>query len=142
MKWIKYVQYVLIVLSIVALATMFFLPQVDFKGEMAPDPSWLMYWMYLVVAVAVIIAIASPIVDLISNPKSAIRALIGIGIVAVVVGISYALSSDVPVVNSGGGFFDNPFSLKFSDTVIFSAYIVLGGVVLSILFSEIKNAFK
>lgn len=142
MKWIKYVQYVLFALSIVAFASLFFLPQMEYKGEMHAETDMFLWWAYAILVIGIIAALISPIKNLFSSPKSAITALIGLVVAAAVIGGCYALSSAAPVPNSAGGFFEDAFELKFTDTVLYIAYLALGASVISILFGEVKNLLK
>ncbi len=142
MKWIKYVEYVLFLISIVAFASLFFLPQVQHMGDMHANPEWIMWWMYAIVIIGVIAALISPVKNLFSSPKAALKALVGLVFAAAVVGGCYALSSATPVPNSAGGFFENVFDLKFTDTMLYLTYLVGGVSILVILVGEIRNAIK
>jgi len=142
MKWIKYVEYVLFLISIVAFASLFFLPQVQHMGDMHANPEWIMWWMYAIVIIGVIAALISPVKNLFSSPKAALKALVGLVLAAAVVGGCYALSSATPVPNSAGGFFENVFDLKFTDTMLYLTYLVGGVSILVILVGEIRNAIK
>lgn len=142
MKWIKYVQYVLFAVSIVAFASLFFLPQMEYKGEMHAQTDWMLWWAYAILVIGIIAALISPIKNLFSSPKSALTALIGLVVAAAVIGGCYALSSAAPVPNSAGGFFEDAFELKFTDTVLFVGYLALAGGVISILVGEIRNILK
>ncbi len=142
MKWVKYVEYVLFAITIVCFASLFFLPKVEHMGDMHANCEWMMWWMYGIVIIGIIAALISPIKNMITNPKAAIKALIGLVVAVVIVGGCYALSSAAPVPNSAGGFFEDAFELRFTDTVLYIAYLALGGCVLAILAGTVKNAIK
>lgn len=142
MKWVKYVEYVLFAISIVCFASLFFLPQVQHMGDMHADCEWILWWMYGIVGIGIVAALASPVKNLFTTPKAAIKALVGLVVAAAVIGGCYALSSAAPVPNSAGGFFEDAFELKFTDTVIYLTYLVAGVSILSILAGEIRNAIK
>lgn len=142
MKWVKYVEYVLFAISIVCFASLFFLPQVQHMGDMHADCEWILWWMYGIVGIGIVAALASPVKNLFTTPKAAIKALVGLVVAAAVIGGCYALSSAAPVPNSAGGFFEDVFELKFTDTVIYLTYLVAGVSILSILAGEIRNAIK
>ena len=142
MKWVKYVEYVLFAAAIVCFASLFFLPKVQHMGDMHADVEWMMMLTYAIVAIGVVCALISPIKNLFSSPKAALKALVGLVVAAAVIGGCYALSSAAPVPNSAGGFFEDAFDLKFTDTALFLAYLALGVSVLSILAGEIRNALK
>ena len=142
MKWVKYVEYALFAISIVCFASLFFLPQVQHMGDMHADCEWILWWMYGIVGIGIVAALASPVKNLFTSPKAAIKALVGLVVAAAVIGGCYALSSAAPVPNSAGGFFEDVFELKFTDTVIYLTYLVAGVSILSILAGEIRNAIK
>lgn len=142
MKWVKYVEYVLFAITIVCLASLFFLPKVAHMGDMHADCEWVLWWLYGIVAIGIVAALLSPIKNMITNPKAALKTLIGLVVAVAVIGGCYALSSAAPVPNSAGGFFENAFELKFTDTVLYLAYLVLGVSILSILAGSFKSAIK
>lgn len=142
MKWVKYVEYALFAITIVCFASLFFLPKVEHMGEVHANCEWMMWWMYGIVIIGIIAALISPVKNMITNPKAAIKALIGLVVAVVIVGGCYALSSAAPVPNSAGGFFEDAFELRFTDTVLYIAYLALGGCVLAILAGTVKNAIK
>lgn len=142
MKWVKYVEYALFAISIVCFASLFFLPQVQHMGDMHADCEWMLWWLYGIVGIGIVAALASPVKNLFTTPKAAIKALVGLVVAAAVIGGCYALSSAAPVPNSAGGFFEDAFELKFTDTVIYLTYLVAGVSILSILVGEIRNAIK
>ncbi len=142
MKWVKYVEYVLFAISIVCFASLFFLPQVQHMGDMHADCEWILWWMYGIVGIGIVAALISPIKNLFTTPKAALKALVGLVVAAAVIGGCYALSSAAPVPNSAGGFFENAFELKFTDTALYLAYLALGVSVLAIIAGEVRNAIK
>ena len=142
MKWVKYVEYVLFAITIVCLASLFFLPKVAHMGDMHADCEWILWWLYGIVAIGIVAALLSPIKNMITNPKAALKTLIGLVVAVAVIGGCYALSSAAPVPNSAGGFFEDVFDLKFTDTVLYLAYLAAGVSILSILVGEIRNAIK
>ncbi len=142
MKWVKYVEYVLFAITIVCFASLFFLPQVQHMGDMHANCEWMLLWVYGIVIIGLVAALISPVKNMITNPKTAIKALVAIIAVAALVGGCYALSSAAPVPNSAGGFFEDVFELRFTDTILYIAYLALGGSILSILAGTIRNAIK
>lgn len=142
MKWIKYVEYVLFLVTILAFASLFFLPQVQHMGDMHANPDWMMWWMYAIVIIGVVAALISPVKNLFTSPKAALTTLVGLVVAAAVVGGCYALSSAAPVPNSAGGYFENVFDLRFTDTMLYLTYLVGGVSILAIVVGEIRNAIK
>lgn len=142
MKWVKYVEYVLFIITIVCFASLFFLPQVQHMGDMHADCEWMMWWMYGIVIIGVIAALISPVKNLFTSPKSALTTLVGLVVAALVIGGCWMISSAAPVPNSAGGFFEDVFDLKFTDTILYVTYLVGGISILSILVGEIRSAIK
>ena len=87
-------------------------------------------------------ALISPVKNLFTSPKAALTTLIGLIVVALIIGGAWMLSSAAPVPNSAGGFFEDAFELKFTDTLIYVTYLVGGVSLLAILAGEIRNAIK
>lgn len=128
MKYIPIIKYVFLAFSVLTI--------IIFNVDL------MLYWMYVILALTFVAALASPILNIVQNPKGAIRSVIGLLLVLVVLAISYALASDVPVVNSGGDVYDDPTTLKLSDMGLYSMYIALIGSILAIIYGEIRSALK
>ncbi|MBE5034547.1 hypothetical protein [Gallalistipes aquisgranensis] len=133
MKNLSIIQYILIAISVITVA-MYFLG----LGDVDP----MLIWGYILLGIAVAAVIILPLFNLVKNPKGAVRSLVGLGIVVVLAAICYALSSDAPVVNSAGGFFEDSAVLKISDTGLYLTYIALAVAILAAIGGEIRNAFK
>ena len=93
---------------------------------------------YILLAVAAAAAIIFPILQLAQNPKGAKGALIGIVLLAVVVGISFGLASDV-----------NPSKMELSPegakqvgAGLYAVYILGAVAILSIVYSEVSKIIK
>ncbi len=93
---------------------------------------------YILLAVAVLAAVVFPVIQLVRSPKNAKQALIGVGALIVVVGISYALGSG-----------DNPSNMDITeeaarqvDTGLFAFYILAAVAVLSLVYSEVAKLLK
>ncbi len=133
MKNLSIIQYILIAISVITVA-MYFLG--------LGDVDQMLIWGYILLGIEVAAVIILPLFNLVKNPKGAVRSLVGLGIVVVLAAICYALSSDAPVVNSAGGFFEDSAVLKISDTGLYLTYIALAVAILAAIGGEIRNAFK
>ena len=84
-----------------------------------------------------------PLINLVTNLKSAKRGLLVLLGVAVLIFIAYSLASNEVLEIPGYSGGDNvPKTLKISGTGLFITYILAGLAVLSILYSEISKYFK
>lgn len=134
MKWTKYVQLVLLVICVAVFA--YFLVQ----GEAAVGA--MLTWAYIILGLALAAAVVFPLVGMFSNPKGAVRTLIGLVVaVAAIFGL-YSLASADPMMLPNGDVFDNATTLKLTDTGLYIAYLVLAAAFATILFGELKSAFK
>ncbi len=136
MKYLPIIKYVLLIVSAVLLA--FGMGQGE--GSVALDV--MLVWSLVMVLLTIALTIIMPLVAVFQNPKSAVRSLIGLGILVVVFLISYALATDDPIRLASGKIMDDSFELKFSDTSLWMTYITFAGVILSILYGELYKVFK
>lgn len=93
---------------------------------------------YILLAVAVAAAVIFPILQLAQNPKGAKGALIGIVLLAVVIGISFGLASDV-----------NPSKMELTPEAakqvgagLYAVYILGAVAIVSIVYSEVSKIIK
>lgn len=134
-KSLSLLQYVLIGVSALSVATMFFLTDDQSVGIM-------LIWAYILMALAIGITVVLPLINLVKDPQGALRSLLGLAVIVVVLGISFAISSDEPIINSAGGFFENSMELKLSDTGLFATYAAMVVAIVVVVGGEIRNSFK
>ncbi len=139
MKWIKYIQYLFVAISVATLAYLVFSMT---QGNEAAGVDIMLKWAYVSLAVAIIVSLVFPIANLFSNPKGAGKTLLYLLACVVIIGGCYMMSSTEPVVNSAGGFFEDPFTLKITDTGLYTAYITLVITAVAAIGSEIFAALK
>lgn len=100
-------------------------------------------WAYILFFIAAVIALIFPLFYVILNPRSALRTVIILGIIAVLVFISYQLASDeILSLQQYTGPDNVPGTLKRVGTGIILTYILAGLAVLGILVTEISKIFK
>jgi len=139
MKYISYVRYALMGISI--LFALIFLGTMDQNLGEYPYIDLLLRWTYIMLGVSISAMVLLPILGMIQDPKSAVRSLVGVGIVAVIVAICYAFSDASPVITQSKEF-TNPIELRLSDTGLFATYVALAIAVISIFAGEIYKFFK
>lgn len=133
MKWIKYVEYLLLAIC-VAVFVIFLI-----QGQAAVG--LMLNWMYIILGLALIVAIVFPLIGLFSNPKGALKTLILLVICAGIVFACYAIAGTDPITLSDNTVVDNTFTLKVTDAGLYLAYIAFAGAVLTVIFGEVRNAF-
>jgi hypothetical protein len=101
-------------------------------------------WAYILVLLTAIAAIVFPLVSVFSNPKALIRLAGVLVAAAVLVVVSYVLSSATPIdiIGYTGTANSDPSTLKMVDTTLFVTYMLFGIALLSILYAIVSRAFK
>lgn len=150
-KYIKILLYVLLGLGL-AVFVYFLVTTISYRQPSDEFPlgtvgqamgaGVMLWYAYIVFGIGIVVALIFPLINIIKNPKGASRSLIGLGIMVLIILISYFMSSTAPVPNSAGGFFTEPFPLRLADIGLYSGYIMLVLAFLAIIAGEIKSAFK
>lgn len=101
-------------------------------------------WAYILILCTALAALIFPLISVLSNPKALIRMAIVIAGGAVLVLVSYFMSSASPmdIIGYTGTGNSDPSTLKLVDTVLFVTYILFGMALASILYAIISKAFK
>ncbi|MCH7658149.1 MAG: hypothetical protein IIB05_07500 [Bacteroidetes bacterium] len=146
-KIISIILYVLMGISIILVAVFYFGKLVPgTEGTNMEEPvitGKFLLWAAILVIVTAGLAIIFPIINLISNPRSAKKGLFIILGVVILIFIAYSLASNEVLEIPGYTGKDNvPGTLKFAGTGLFTTYILGGLATLSILFSEVLKYFK
>ena len=133
MKYISYVRYALILITIVV---------VTMGITSNPEDVDAMLWFGQGLTIFTMLTlIGMSAYSSTKNPKAAGRSLIGLVIILAVIGLSYALADTTPIVTAAN-VFDNKSDLLIADTGLISTYIVAVFAVLAILGTETYNFFK
>ncbi len=114
--------------------------QIDIYGGIL---DMIMYWAYILFGIAAISALIFPIINMVSQPKEAVKTLISVAVVAVFVLIAYMLADDTVLNLPGYEGADNvPATLKFSGMMLWTAYLLFAGVIVSIIYAEVSKMIK
>ena len=135
------VLYILIAISVV-LGLMFYLgPTEIIAGEDAPSfTSTFLVWTVILFGIAVLVALSSAVVSMISNPKVLVRSFISVGIIAVIFLLVYVLSAGEPM--SVKDIEVTASTSKWVSTGLNFTYLLGGVAIVGMVFSEIYRAFK
>ncbi len=93
---------------------------------------------YILLAVATLAAVVFPIIQLAQNPKNAKGALVGIGALVVVVGISYVLAAD----NNPSNIEITADAAKQVGTGLYAFYLLSAVAIVAVVYSEVAKFFK
>jgi hypothetical protein len=142
--YLSYVLYLLLAATLVYAGLFYFGGEV--QDATLPTPLYtetFLNWGKILLVAAAAIAILFEIVNMILHPKAAIRSLVSIALLGVVVLVAYSMGDGTPLQMVGYKGSDNvPSMLILGDTFLYTTYILIGGALVSILFSEVSRIFK
>lgn len=139
MKYLSIIKYILLIVSAILVMAGAVLGLEDSESAAL---NMMLVWSFVMIVLTIVLTVVMPLITVFQNPKSAVRSLIGLGLIVVVFLISYALATDDPITLASGKVIDDSFALKFSDTALWATYIAFAGVILSILYGELYKVFK
>ncbi len=91
--------------------------------DFGPMMDIMIYWVYILLGIAILAAVGIPLVGMITNPKRGLKTLISVVILGVILFAAYQLGSGEELELAGYSGPDNIYSrLKLTDMVIFSVY--------------------
>lgn len=143
-KILKIVTIVMFAITVVILG--FFIFGGEVPDQIYTTPVYtasLLNWAYILFIIAVVAALIFPIVRLFTRPKQAMKSFIGLGVLVIVVLIAYAMADGTPMNIIGYSGPDNvPSRLIFSDTIIYTMYILFGGAIIAIFATELMRKLR
>ncbi len=101
-------------------------------------------WAYILLIITALAALVFPLINVVTNPRALLQTLALLAGAAVLILIAYVISNDTPIQILGYAGTDNedPVTLKWVGTALFTTYMLFGLALLSILYSEIAKLFK
>lgn len=140
MNSIKFIGYGLLAISVILVVA--FIATSNFTALEFPMVDVILNWTYIVLGLAIVLALIMPIYNMVKNPKGMVRSMIGMGIVVAVLLICYLMADDTPLVTAAKETFDNPVSLLLSDTGLYATYFAFAVAIITIVGGEILKVFK
>ena len=100
-----------------------------------------LYLTYALIGVAVISVVVLPLIKALDDPKTLVGTGIGLGVLLVVFGISYAIAGNevLPKYTEWG--VDAGIS-KLVGGLLTTMYLFLGGAIVGIVYTEVSKVFK
>ena len=142
MKYEKLIKWLLVALFIVGIvfSVYGFIVGFDTNGNAPVDN--ILYCTYAFAAIAVLAVVFGVVViGGINNPKSLLKLLAGLVVVAAIVAVAYVLAPGTPAV----GYLGEPVSdgtLKLTDTVLNLTYFSFGAAILALVVGWIVGATR
>ena len=132
----KILELILFVVSLVLFAIVFAAkPTTTDAASLNP----FLYWIYALVVFALCVTLFFPLVGAFKSKKKLLRLILLIVAVVVIVGGAFLLAPGKAIdINKA----TTPSDFKFADTVLFVTYIAVGGAIVALIWSAIRNAVK
>ncbi|RZT91337.1 hypothetical protein EV201_3152 [Ancylomarina subtilis] len=137
-KYLNILTYVMLGLTVVFVAMFYFGGDVPNQAHQTPVyTDSLIYWAKALFYITVGLSILFPVLQIVSDPKGAIKGLAGLAGLGLIILIAYSMS-DGTLLNLPGytGEDNNVGALKFADTVLYTMYILGVGAIVSIVVTE------
>ena len=142
MKYEKIIKWVLALLFAVGVVFSFYGFAVGFETNGNAPVDNMLYCAYafaLVTILAVVFGVV--VIGGINNPKSLLKLLLGLVVIAAVIAVAYVLAPGTPAV----GYLGEPVSdgtLKLVDTVLNLTYFLFGGALLALVAGWVIGAIR
>ncbi len=142
MKYEKIIKWVLVALFVIGVAMSLYGFIVGFDSNGNAPVDTILYCAYAFAAIALAAVLFGVIViGGLNNPKSLLWLLVGIVVLAAVVGVAYVLAPGTPAV----GYLGEPVSdgtLKLTDTILNLTYFTFGLAIVSLVVGWIVSATR
>ena len=142
MKYEKIIKWILLALFIVGAALSFYGFAVGFESNNNAPVDNILYRAYGFAALTIAaVFFGVVVIGGINNPKSLLKLLLGLVVIAAIVAGAYFLAPGTPAV----GYLGEPVSdatLKLTDTILNLTYLLCGGAILSLVVGTVLSAFK
>lgn len=136
MKGTKLMEYALLVLSLIAFLIVFIAsPETTESGAL----DTYMVWVYILLVACIALAVGFPLVKAFTTKGGLKKLLIYLVAAVVIIGGCYVLApGDVINVNTQA----TEGTFKFADAALYITYIFLGGSLVALVWSSVRNALK
>lgn len=115
-----------------------------FTGGSNEAVSLNLYWVYALVALAIIAALFCAVYSMAKSSGGMLQTIITLVLAVVIIGVAYFYATgstiEIPNIEKGGVF--GRTDTAISEGALIVTYVLFGAAVVVALFSEIKNAFK
>lgn len=142
MKYEKIIKWILAALFVVGVVFSFYGFAVGFESNGNAPVDSILYCAYVFAAITILAVLFGVVViGGMNNPKSLLKLLLGLVVIAVVVGAAYLLAPGTPAV----GYLGEPVSdatLKLTDTILNLTYLLFGGAILALVTGWIIGATR
>ena len=142
MKYEKIIKWLLLALFIVGAVFSFYGFAVGFDSNADAPVDNMLYCAYIYAGIAILaVLIGVVVIGGINNPKTLVKLLAGIVVIAAIIAVAYVLAPGTPAVGYLGGPVSD-MTLKLTDTMLNLTYLLCGGAILSLIVGAIVSATR
>ena len=142
MKYDKIIKWLLLALFIVGAVFSFYGFAVGFESNADAPVDNMLYCAYIYAGIAILAVVTGVVViGGINNPKTLLKLLAGIVVIAAIIAVAYVLAPGPPAV----GYLGEPVSdmtLKLTDTMLNLTYLLCGGAVVALFVGAVVSAIR
>ncbi len=132
----KILELILFVVSLVLFGIVF---AANPQTTDAPSLNPFLYWIYALVVLAICVTLLFPLFAAFKSKKKLLRLILLIVAIVVIVGGAFLLAPGNAIdVNTP----TTPRDFKIADAVLFVTYLAVGGAIVALIWSAIRNAVK
>tara|TARA_B100000809_G_scaffold251793_1_gene285717 strand:+ start:878 stop:1291 length:414 start_codon:yes stop_codon:yes gene_type:complete len=102
----------------------------------------LITWCYVLLGIAAITALVFPLITMVTNPKGAKNALIGVVGLVVICAIGFAMAGNEVHIDYEGKLLADEGTSQLSEAALIAFYILGAGAIGSIIFAEVSKMLK
>ena len=142
MKYDKLIKWLLAILFVVGIVFSFYGFAVGFETNGNAPVDNILYCAYAFAAIAILaVVIGVVVIGGINNPKSLLKLVLGLVVIAGVVAVAYVLAPGTPAVGYIGP--EVPAgTLKLTDTILNLTYLLFGASLLSLVIGWVVGATR
>ena len=142
MKYDKLIKWLLAILFVVGIVFSFYGFAVGFETNGNAPVDNMLYCAYAFAAIAILaVVLGVVVIGGINNPKSLLKLLLGLVVIAGVIAVAYVLAPGTPAVGYIGP--EVPAgTLKLTDTILNLTYLLFGASLLSLVIGWVVGATR
>jgi uncharacterized membrane protein len=141
----KIISIILILVGIVSIVLIWSKSEADIKESMRLQNQLLNPYFitaYIALGLCVLLALLFPIISIISQPKNAIRVLIGLGAIVLIGVIAYSISGNELTDLQLRTYKITETGSRQIGAALIGTYIIAGASILAILYAEVSSLIK
>lgn len=141
----KIISIILILVGIVSIVLIWSKSEADIKESMRLQNQLLNPYFitaYIALGLCVVLALLFPIISIISQPKNAIRVLIGLGAIVLIGVIAYSVSGNELTDLQLRTYKISESGSRQIGAALIGTYIIAGASILAILYAEVSSLIK